>query len=286
MVLCVNPIWSIIERVDGCNKVHIYRSKENCEKQFLNYLYDNVDVDIVPLSCGKCEECSKSRALEWSYRLYHESQFYKDTCFITLTYKDDPVYLNKKHFQDFIKRLRKHILPAQIKFFGCGEYGSKRGRPHYHAVIFGWKPKDLKFLMMDKNHFKIFNSVELAELWKHGFVSVGECTMNSFKYVCNYMQKQNKYKWHTDDLFDNAPPFVLMSKGLGKRWFLDHIQTLSTDKVFHKDDFRSIPRYYLKVAEKLGYDLTELKNKRIIKVKIDPLRLCQSNLGGVYEKCE
>ena len=58
--------------------------------------------------------------------------------FVTLTYDDDhlPEYnsLNYKHFQDFMKRLRKSH--NGVRFYMCGEYGEDFSRPHYHALLF------------------------------------------------------------------------------------------------------------------------------------------------------
>ena len=105
--MCLNPIWSVIWKDnENKNRVQIFSSQFKAER-LLNEFPCNARV--VPLACGKCEQCSKSRALEWSYRLYHEAQDYKKTCFITLTYKDDPKFLIKKDFQNFMKRLRKAI---------------------------------------------------------------------------------------------------------------------------------------------------------------------------------
>ena len=77
-----------------------------------------------------------------------EAKLHKENCFITLTYNNNnlPKYksLVKKELQDFFKRLRKKYGEG-IRYYACGEYGPKGKRPHYHAIIFGWKPKDLKY---------------------------------------------------------------------------------------------------------------------------------------------
>ena len=66
----------------------------------------------------------------------HEASMHMFNSFVTLTYDDDhlPEYnsLNYKHFQDFMKRLRKSH--NGVRFYMCGEYGEDFSRPHYHAL--------------------------------------------------------------------------------------------------------------------------------------------------------
>ena len=68
----------------------------------------------------------------------HEASMHMFNSFVTLTYDDDhlPEYnsLNYKHFQDFMKRLRKSH--NRVRFYMCGEYGEDFSRPHYHALLF------------------------------------------------------------------------------------------------------------------------------------------------------
>lgn len=73
-----------------------------------------------------------------------------------------------------MKRLRKET-DIKLKFYGCGEYGELDQRPHYHLILFGWKPGD----------------EIISKIWPFGFVSVkeylGETTGN---YVAGYVQKK------------------------------------------------------------------------------------------------
>lgn len=99
------------------------------------------------VKCGKCWECNSERARNWTYKIWLESLSHKNKCFITLTYRDDKngtQQVDKKELQNFIKRLRYENPKNNIKYYAAGEYGEKKGRAHYHAVILGWKPNDLK----------------------------------------------------------------------------------------------------------------------------------------------
>lgn len=62
-----------------------------------------------------------------------------ESYFITLTYSEknipENMSLEKSHLQKFFKRLRKQ-LTSKVRYFAVGEYGTKKGRPHYHVILF------------------------------------------------------------------------------------------------------------------------------------------------------
>lgn len=49
-------------------------------------------------------------------------------------------YLDKTYLQNFMKRLRKRLFKYEedkkVRFFGAGEYGPERFRPHFHILFF------------------------------------------------------------------------------------------------------------------------------------------------------
>ena len=59
---------------------------------------------------------------QWAVRCMHEASMHMFNLFVTLTYDDNhlPEYnsLNYKHFQDFMKRLRK--AHNGVRFYMCG----------------------------------------------------------------------------------------------------------------------------------------------------------------------
>jgi len=204
-------------------------------KSVLRFVHFCEDWDYT-LPCCKCAECLAQKSIEWSYRIMLESKDYKRSCFITLTYADNPVSLIKSDYQKFLKRLRKKIGP--FRYFLCGEYGSKGKRPHYHAIIFGWFPEDAK-QVLDTDYF---SSELLAETWGKGFVSVGDLSIYDAKYCAKYMQK----------LQDVGPevvqPFVAMSlkPGLGLNYFKSHLEVLlKSDKIYFEGKYIKLPKYFI-----------------------------------------
>ena len=95
---------------------------------------------IVP--CGQCSECRKIRANMWAIRMMHEIKYHNVNIFVTLTYNDesmaDGAQLVQKDLTDYIKRVRKAVEPRKIKYYACGEYGERFGRPHYHLIFLVW----------------------------------------------------------------------------------------------------------------------------------------------------
>lgn len=187
-----------------------------------------------------------------------EASCYAENCFLTLTYAENPVDLVPKDLQDFMKRLRRALEPRKVRFFACGEYGSKGARPHYHVVLFGYRPSDLKYFF-ERNGNKIYKSAFIAERWTHGFVTVGDVTLDSAKYVAKYLQKLDKRP-------HNVPPFTRMSlrPGIGLP-ALDPESVLQTDKVYVSGKAFKTPRYFLKKMEEYGDDISILKEMRLRK---------------------
>lgn len=125
--------------------------------------------------------------------------------FVTLTYDDDHLppdnNLQPRDLQLFLKRLRKNH-ETQIRFFACGEYGTQKGRPHYHLALFGSirtesTPKGLRCEVVEKS-------------WKKGFVHVGILEPSSASYIVKYATK-GLYRKGDPSLEGRTPEFIRMS---------------------------------------------------------------------------
>ena len=227
------------------------------------YFKPRKDAEEILLPCNKCLECQQQHSLSWSYRLMNEASLHNENCFLTLTYNKQNLLsdsLVKRDFQLFMKRLRKAICPVKIKFFACGEYGARKKRPHFHCVIFGWCPKDLQLYNKEQN---LYGSKFVESIWQKGFISVGEVNnIQVVKYLTKYLQKYVNYEES-----GLVKPFLLMSNGLGKDYFLKNKDSLlRTDKIYYNGNYLKLPRYYLNLSKDRLLDT--LKENRIKKAVI------------------
>lgn len=277
---CTSPIIALdLGIINGKRKIKILPQRVDLySKETLMNRYNTNQLLYLP--CGHCLSCKVSRAKEWAVRCVLEAKTSNDNYFITLTYNDKycPDKLNKKHIQDFIKRLRHHF--PQVRYLACGEYGGKTDRPHYHLILFNSPFTDLKFHSKAPEGF-YFTSKTLQELWPFGFSLVGEFTYASAAYVARYTVKKIDSK---------SDEFILMSTkpGLGAKYFDDHYQNIySVDKVygkFGKSLYARPPRYFDKLLERIDIDLfNQIKTDRITSANYDSIDYLIKNELEHYE---
>lgn len=134
---------------------------------------------LVQVSCKQCLPCRISRQSALSLRAIFESRTTLSGEFWTLTYADAPEVGDYRDFQNFLKRLRewnrRRGNPLPIRYLACGEYGSKTGRFHFHALIF--------------NGLSPSQETLATQLWPHGFVYIGTVTPASVRYTARYTLK-------------------------------------------------------------------------------------------------
>lgn len=176
------------------------------------------------LPCGQCIDCRLERSRQWAVRCVYESKLYDDNCFITLTFDEQHLpsdgSIDVRVFQLFMKRLRKRF-GSDIRFFHCGEYGTKFSRPHYHACLFNFNFPDLVFDKTTGSGFNLYTSKSLSELWPFGFSWVGDFTFETAAYVARYILKKVTGKLADDYYQGRKPEYITMSRrpGIGKGWY-------------------------------------------------------------------
>ena len=242
---------------------------------------------VVP--CGRCIGCRLEYSRQWAIRCVHEAQMHEHNSFITLTYNErnlpDDKSIHKEEIQAFFKRFRKHLTnehgsekdpekPGRfrprvpIRYFACGEYGEEKGRPHYHAIIFGYSFPD-RYLYTVRNGNPLYRSPELESLWNKGHSLIGECTFESAAYVARYVTK--KWKKHheeeeeteidmervhinreTGEITEVEPEFCLMSRnpGIGATWLKKFKSDTDKDFITINGTVMSLPKYYDMLLER------------------------------------
>lgn len=222
-------------------------------------------VESFTLPCGRCIGCKLDRARSWAVRITHESQLYASNRFVTFTYSDENLpksrSLEYRDFQLFMKRLRYHLEGAEegpeggrpLRFFCAGEYGSKRKRPHFHAVLFNLQPPDEQRLLNGSSRSK-----KLEEWWEKGTVRLDPVNARSAAYVAGYSLKKvygSRSKTYYEDVVSKEtgevtrrrPEFVCMSlkPGIGFWWFKRFASDLFPHDFAVREAKRwKVPRYY------------------------------------------
>lgn len=191
---------------------------------------------LVGFPCGKCPVCLQKRANEWSLRISLESRMYEDIAFVTLTYSNETLYSDKlipSHLSSFMKRLRTYVMRSgflgKLRFYGVGEYGDRRGRPHFHVVIFGLPQR-------------FWSSIRDA--WNGSIVDIQKPrTVDAVaSYVAGYVVKK---------LYTTSNVITRQSQGLGKT-FIDKVQHY-TQTIVLNGKTRYIGRYLRnRLAKRLG----------------------------------
>lgn len=269
---CLNPLkgWQIGVNPSGKPNYHI-TSRDVDFLQYVSGAWRNgyagqaysgkIISNSIDVPCGHCIECRLKYSRDWATRMMLEAQYHESSYFVTLTYDDlhvpksyypdldtgeaiPSLTLVKKDLQGFIKRLRRrleYLKRPQIRFYGCGEYGTSTHRPHYHIVVFGLCLDDLEQLKVSSQGFPYYRSKLIEECWPFGFSMVCDVSWDTCAYVARYVTK----KWTGDykdfySTFNILPEFSLMSlkPGIARRYFDEH-----------KDDIYRFDELYLKCSD-------------------------------------
>lgn len=238
------------------------------------------------LPCMKCIGCEERKLLDMSVRCVHERRVRgHHSWMVTLTYEDRhlPAHgsLAKQDLRNFFKRMweefpkDKEEFPdpphGQFRYHAIGEYGSKRGRPHYHVLFFDLRLPDVRHAYDRKGRFPVYESMLLKELWPHGRIQIDEMNPNTAQYVCGYITQKLVKKGYdletvdqmTGELSSVDPEFQVSSKApaIGKEWFDRYALTdvyrggagsgILVDSVSGKKVEVAPPRYYDYLFEKV-----------------------------------
>lgn len=225
-IMCFSPITI----VNPCKYVDVRRK----------------DRFLLQVPCGKCAECQEAKSREWHFRTYYEFlrtfEYSKDAFvyFDTLTYDDDHLpYMDEiipelphlpcfrsSDVTKFFKRLRIslsrefNLYKDAFSYFLCSEYGSLKGRPHYHLLLFfRYKidPLKLSCLISEKWSFGRTDGVPYKSnfyVLQHNVVRndhLGD-VIACAKYVTKYVEKDCKLQSVIDQRIKNAEMILSSDK--------------------------------------------------------------------------
>lgn len=238
----------------------------------------------IQIPCGQCSGCRLEHSRQWAVRCMHELKSHPigtGSAMLNLTYDNEHLpyaaNLSMEDYQNFMKRLRK-ITGPNLRFFGCGEYGDKHGRPHYHIIVFNYRPNDLTInkRLPDYNYY---NSKLMNEVWGNGNVIVGDVSFDSCAYVARYCLKKmtgpKSNKNYAIELEDRCvirrKEFVTMSRrpGLSFNYYQKYqSEILTHDKIIMNGHEMNVPRYYDKLTEQTDFNLrNKLQQSTLEKIK-------------------
>lgn len=246
-----------------------FASSMKCLKPF-------VDKKGNAFNCGQCINCRVNRTTAWKLRLMMELQAWRGRAvFVTLNYKTESLLeladegmpfnsLSVREAQLYVKRLRKSLaseygtdgdgkLKHPIKYYIVGEYGSKRKRAHYHAIIFG-----LDIASEVDRDLVARAWLPRCEPWQFDIRRRRKCAIQpvvpeSIEYVCGYVQKKITGKAGEKEYGERQPPFMICSQGLGLDIAKDDYETLKKGWTFLPNGRKvAVPRYF---REKMEIDL-------------------------------
>lgn len=156
-------------------------------------------------ACHRCWQCRERAIADWTGRNIAEMKTAKACHAVTLTYGRDEanaeehertVLLTYSDVQKFLYLLRRHGYP--VRYFVAGEFGSKKGRAHWHIILY-WLDKVPENIPLRQNW--IFarygedgkqakdQNGDPAVFWPHGWTYWQKVTPHTARYVCKYLQK-------------------------------------------------------------------------------------------------
>ena len=244
----------------------------------------------IELPCGRCIGCRLEKSKEWAIRCVHESQMHEDNVFITLTYATQHLpknsSLDKTHFQKFIRALRQKTK-QKIRYYMAGEYGNEdeTHRPHFHAILFGYKFPDA-YLSNIRDNNRVYRSPLLESIWTFGTSEIGSVTFKSAAYVARYILKKQNSAQATQDrycIYDKQTGEVTlrqfeythmsMKPGIGETWYRKFKNDIFPDDFVITPDGRQMqtPGYYRILLQREDPKLYEqLRTLRIEKSRNSP----------------
>ena len=300
---CYSPLIRVhkIGEYEIAKDGHKYPKATIISATDLEHYKNNPLYSYEKIACKQCIGCRLADSKNKATQAMFESKIHAQNWFLTLTYDDEhliipdetvneetgEIFTNdgtwngtlipndiKKFMKDLRRYWKYHFNQDDIRFFGCGEYGEKFQRPHYHIIIFNLNLyKDmLKPKFINEEHQQIYECPVIEKIWKKGLIAIGGVSWSSCAYVARYITKKQKGKNSKDYYLSKGqiPEFVRSSNkpGIGRQYYEQHKDEIYlTDEIFQvtssgKTLTLKPPKYYDKL-----YDLEYPEEMKKIKAK-------------------
>lgn len=171
------------------------------------------------VGCRNCWQCSERKILDWVGRNIAESKTAVAASVVTLTYgggdHERAAVLTYSDVQKYFKVLRRRGYPC--RYFAVGEYGSTKGRTHWHIIIY-WLERVFPHVNTNGELVGDFGNEEAVEFngpwnakfrgftsprkskrpepyryfdpsWPHGHMVWDTSDVAAIRYACKYIQK-------------------------------------------------------------------------------------------------
>lgn len=176
--------------------------------------------------CRQCWQCRSADTHDWVGRCVAEKLTSKACHAVTLTYGfDDKVgstdhlharILHYKDVQLFLKSLRKDY---NVRYLVAGEYGSKKGRAHWHILLY-WQNDVPPEIVLRKN--------VSWDYWPHGYVFFDQMSIKAIRYTCKYIRKGNDEHENSYFQFSRRPE-------LGAKYFEERARNYARQGLAPRD---------------------------------------------------
>jgi hypothetical protein len=147
--------------------------------------------DGTEVGCRICRQCQEQLVNDWAGRIIAEGKTTPYTYFVRLSYGADEkgdmyhmraAVLTYSDVQKFIKRMRDWHK-GSFRYFVAGEYGGKRGRAHWHVIMYTDTP--IKGVKFEDNFFT-------HKTWPAGFSYWEKFGNKCAFYAAKYVMKSTK----------------------------------------------------------------------------------------------
>lgn len=196
-------------------------------------------------------------------RAIAETKHSRASSFITLTYgRDDrnvsdhmrARVLTYSDVQKYLKLLRWHKYP--MRYIAVGEYGSLKGRCHWHVIIF-WKER-----VPEHPVGRRFQ----CPFWPHGYSEWDEAGPGAVRYVCKYIQKDYR------DIHQQSSMMMSKRPLIGARYFEELAGRYVEQGLSPQDPYYDFPEVTDRQGKKIRFKMAGATLKLFLQSFLDQWR--------------